>query len=256
MQMYLRITGCLALGIFAALAQQQPAAAPPANKAQIEQIVKEYILQHPEVLLESVRLYQEREKAAQQQKSKDALASRQPDLLNDPSSPSTRPAAAKPSDEITIVEFFDYRCGFCRRVNPTLMKLVADDPKLRVIFKEFPILGPESVVAAKAGLAAAKQGKYLAFHQAMMTTTATVNAQTVEQVAKQVGLDWSQMKTDMESPEVAKTIEKNTALATALDVSATPTFVVGSEMVSAALDADGFKKLMAKAQAGPKATNH
>ena len=248
--MYLRTTVCLALGVLAALAQQP--AAPPANKAQIEQIVKEYILQHPEVLLESVRLYQDREHAAQQQKAKSAVASRQPELLNDPASPATRPAAAKPGDEITIVEFFDYRCGFCRRVNPTLMKLLAGDPNLRLVFKEFPILGPESVIAAKAGLAAEKQGKYLTYHQAMMTTNATVNAETIEQVAKQAGLDWTRMKTDMESPEIAKTIEKNTALATALDVSATPTFVIGSEMVSAALDTEGFRKLIAKAQAERK----
>lgn len=251
MRTYRRVAGSLALAVGIALAQSS-GPAPQLNKDQIEQIVKDYILQHPEVLLESVRQYQERERAAQQKKSRDAMASHQQELLGDPSSPVTRTASTKPADDVTIVEFFDYRCAFCRRVNPTLMKLLADDPKLRVVFKEFPILGPESTLASKAGLAAAKQGKYLAFHQAMMTTTATVNLETIQQVAKQVGLDGPRLEADMNSPEVAKIIEKNAALATALDVSATPTFIIGSEMVSSAMDAEGFKKLIAKAQAERK----
>lgn len=248
----LRALLCISLIPAAVFGQQvrAPESTAPANKSEIEQIVKDYILQHPEVLLESVRSYQERERAAQQQKSRDAVAGRQSDLLRDPTSPSSKPAAAKAGDEVTMVEFFDYRCGYCKKVNPTVMKLLADNPNLRIVFKEFPILGPESVTAAKAGLAAQRQGKYLQFHQAMMSATTPVNEALIEQVAKNVGLDVEKLKTDMQSPEIAATLTKNTNLAAALDVSSTPTFVIGSEMVSGAMDAAGFQKLIAKTQQG------
>ncbi len=218
----------------------------PLTKAAIEQIIKEYILKNPEVLLDSVRQYQEREQASQKQRSKDAVAKQQNELLRDPASPATRPATAK-TGEVTIVEFFDYRCGYCKKVNPTLIKVLAANPDVRLVFKEFPILGPESTVAAKAGLAADKQGKYVQFHQAMMAASA-VNEAGIEQVAKLVGLDIAKLKTDMQSPEIAAAIEKNHELASAVGVTATPTFVIGSEMVAGAIDAQAFQGLIAKAQ--------
>ena len=223
----------------------------PLTKAAIEQIVKEYILKNPEVLLDSVRQYQEREQASQKQRSRDAVAKQQNELLRDPASPATRPSTAKPG-EVTIVEFFDYRCGFCKKVSPTLIKVLAANPDVRLVFKEFPILGPESTVAAKAGLAAEKQGKYVQFHQAMMAASA-VNEAGIEEVAKQVGLDVARLKTDMQSPEIAAAIEKNLQLASAVGVTATPTFVIGTEMVAGAIDAQAFQGLIAKTQ--PKKTD-
>ena len=247
MSTFPRILLCLVLAVSFAFCKKKDTT--PPTKPEIEQIVKDYILQHPEVLLESVRQYQERERAAQQQKAKDSVAARQSDLLRDPTSPASKPVAAKSGEEVTMVEFFDYRCGFCKKVNPTVMKLLADNPSLRLVFKEFPILGPESVTAAKAGLAAERQGRYVQFHRAMMASTTPVSAAMIEQVAKDVGLDVGKLKTDMESPEIAATIEKNTQLAIALQVSSTPTFVIGGEMVSGAMDAAAFQKLIAKAQA-------
>lgn len=194
--------------------------------------------------MESVRSYQERERAAQKQKAKDAASAREDQLVNDASSPATKPANP---GQVNIVEFFDYRCGYCKRVNPTVSKFLADHPNVRLVFKEFPILGPESVIASKAALAAQKQGKYLAFHQAMMTSTATVNASMIEQTAKDLGMDLKKLKADMESPEIAAIIAKNTDLASALDINATPSFVVGSEVVSGAIDQAGFEDLISKA---------
>lgn len=248
-----RIILCFVLVLPFVLAQPAPTTNPPPNKSEIEQIVKDYILQHPEVLIESVRQYQERERAAQHLKSKQTIASRQSDLLRDPTSPATKPMAANPDGQITMVEFFDYKCGFCKKVNPVVMKLLADNPNLRLVFKEFPILGPESVTAAKAGLAAQKQGKYVQFHQAMMASTTPVSQAMIEQVAKDAGLDLARLKTDMETPEIAATITKNTQLALDLDVSSTPTFFIGGEMVTGAMDAAAFQKLIdkAKAQTGP-----
>lgn len=223
----------------------QETSAKPLNKAEIEQIVKEYILQHPEVLLESVRMHQERERASRQKRSQEVLGSRQSELTRDPSSPATKPTAA-----VSLVEFFDYRCGYCKRVYPTLKQLLAENADVRLVFKEFPILGPESLVASKAALAAAKQGKYLEFHEAMMTSSAPASAATAEETAKKLGLDVAKLKADMESPEIEAILNRNRELAQSLGVEATPTFVVGSELVAGAIDAAGFQKLIDKAKAG------
>ena len=154
----------LAVFLLAGLpAAAQEAVEGPARPA-IEKIVRDYILQHPEVLMESVRLYQERERTAQKERTRESVSARLTDLQQDPSSP-----VAGTAGGVTVVEFFDYRCGYCKRAEGTIRKLLADHPDIQFVFKEFPILGPESSVAAKAGLAANKQGGYLMFHQALMT---------------------------------------------------------------------------------------
>jgi protein-disulfide isomerase len=224
-------------------AAQQPEKQP--SKTEIEAIVKEYILKHPEVIIESVRLHQERERASREQRAKDALTAKQQDLLFDPASPATK--AAVPN-QVSIVVFFDYRCGYCKRVYPTLQKVLADNKDVRLVFKELPILGPESLVASKAALASAKQGKYLEFHNALMTSDIPATAASVEQTAKAVGLDIAKLKTDMESPEVAAMISRNQQLAQSLGVEATPTFIIGTELVPGAIGEDGFKQLIAKAK--------
>src|SRR6266496_1760052 len=145
--MYWKISG-IALGVLCSLAALGQETAKPPSKAEIEQIVKDYILAHPEVLMESVRQHQQKERAAQQQKTKEQIATKQAELTRDPTSPANKPLAAKPGDQVTLVEFFDYRCGYCKKVNPTVMQLLAENPNVRLVFKELPILGPESVVAA------------------------------------------------------------------------------------------------------------
>jgi len=237
----------LQLGVFSLLATlpaaaQEVAAEQPSRPA-IEQIVREYILQHPEVLMESVRLYQERERTAQKERSKEAVSARLSDLQQDPSSPVTGTAAG-----VTVVEFFDYRCGYCKRAESTIMKLLADHPDIQFVFKEFPILGPESLVAAKAGLAAHKQGGYLKFHQALMTLPGPITMDAIEELAGKQGLNVSKLKTDMESPEVQSILRRNRELGRDLGVNSTPSFVIGSELVSGAMDAAAFERLIAQAK--------
>jgi protein-disulfide isomerase len=240
-----RFLPVLLLALQPATFAQEPAAK-SLSKAEIEQIVREYILKNPEVLIDSVRQYQERERTAQQQRAKDAVTARQAELVSDPATPANKPVSATAKNQVTIVEFFDYRCGYCKKVAPTLTKLLAANPNVRLVYKELPILGPESTVAAKAGLAAEKQGKYVAFHQAMWT------AGNVDAAAKAAGLDAAKLKADMESPAIMALIEKNLALAEALGVTATPTFVVGSEVVAGAVDESGFQALIDKARPAAK----
>jgi protein-disulfide isomerase len=217
----------------------------PARPA-IEKIVRAYILQHPEVLMESVRLYQERERTAQKERSKEAISTRRTDLQQDPSSP-----VAGTAGGVTVVEFFDYRCTYCKGAEGSIRKLLADHPDIQFVFKEFPILGPESSVAAKAGLAANKQGAYLKFHQGLMTLTGPITMNAIEELAGKQGLDVSKLKADMESPEVQSILARNRELGLQVGVNSTPSFVIGSELVSGAMDAATFERLIAQAQPKP-----
>jgi protein-disulfide isomerase len=212
-------------------------------RAVIEKIVREYILQHPEVLLESVQQYQERLRTAQKERTKEALNAKLTDLQQDPSSP----VAGAPGGA-TVVEFFDYRCGFCKKAESTMAKLIVDHPDVLFVFKEFPILGPDSLVAAKAALAAHKQGAYVKFHQALMTLPGPITMETIEQLAAKQGLDIVKLKKDMESPAVGATLERNRQLAQQVGVTATPTFVVNSELIPGAVDTPALEKLIAQAK--------
>jgi protein-disulfide isomerase len=223
------------------------------SKGEIEQIVRQYILRHPEVLMESVRAYQERERVAAQQRSREAVAKRR-ELFED----TVSPVAGKADAEIRIVQFFDYNCGYCRRVSPTIAKLLEERPDVQVIFKELPILGPESHLAARGALAARKQGGYLEFHRALMDLKSPANAAAIEETAGKLGLDFSRLKAAMESPEVQAMLAENQRLAGAIGVRSTPSFVIGNEVVSGAMDLAGFQALIAKAlearaAAAPKA---
>lgn len=213
------------------------------SRAEIENIVREYILQHPEVIAQAANLYAEHEQAAQKARAKEAVVAKLADLQQDPLSPATGAAGG-----VTIVEFFDYHCGYCRRAEPMIEKLLADHPDIRFVFKEFPFLGPESLIAAKAGLAADKQGGYLKFHQALMALPGSITMEAIEQLAAKQGLDVAKLKVDMESPAVQSILARNSELGRQVGVKATPSFVIGSEFVQGAIDATTFERLIAQAK--------
>ena len=214
------------------------------NKQDIEAIIHDYIMAHPEVVMDSVQRLREREQAAKKQQAKVALSTRQADLFDDRADP----VEGATVDAVRVVEFFDYRCGFCKRVDPTVMALLKHNPNVRVIFKEFPILGPESALAAKAALAAHKQAAYVRFHSSLMGSNEPITQESLEQLAGTLKLDVARFKADMAAPDVHETIERNHALAEALSISSTPTFVVESELVEGALDAEALNNLIEKAR--------
>jgi protein-disulfide isomerase len=213
--------------------------------------VREFILQHPEVLMESVRSYQERQRAEQQQQARKVIAARPTDLLDDASSP----AAGKAPGKTPVVMFFDYRCGYCKRMDEAVLKLTAEDSGAYVVFKELPILGPESAMAASAALAAHKQSAYVTFHQALMTAAEPVSMPLLEQIASKLGLDVEKLKTDMQSAEVGEALARNQQLAEALGVRATPSFVIGSELISGGMEPSRLQALIAKARTSEQAKN-
>ncbi len=149
-----------------------------------------------------------------------------------------------------MVEFFDYRCPYCKQVEPSLDALLKEDGKLRIVYKEFPILGEASVYATRVALAAKKQGKYAEFHRAMMTTKGDIGDETVLNVATSLGLDIGKIKTDMSAPEIDKLIDANYALADALNIQGTPAIIVGDTLIPGAVDLDTLRKDVAAARSG------
>jgi protein-disulfide isomerase len=149
---------------------------------------------------------------------------------------------------VTLVEFFDYRCPYCKEVEPSLEKLLADDHQLRFIYKEFPVLGPDSETAAHVALAARKQGKYDAFHRAMMATTGHIDEGVIYKVAASVGLDVDRLRQDAKSPDIDKALSANIDLGNLLDIDGTPGFIVGDQIVPGAMSLDDLKQMIATAR--------
>src|SRR5438046_5273921 len=177
-------------------------------------------------------------------KAAQALSTRRREIFEDPDTP----VAGNPNGDVSLVEFFDYRCPYCKQVEPSLEALLGEDRQLRLVYKEFPVLGPESVTASKAALAARKQGKYDAFHRAMMTLKGQINETAVYKTAESVGVDVDRLKRDMAAPEIARALKANTELADALDIRGTPGFIVGNEIVPGAIDLASLKQLIATAR--------
>lgn len=233
-----------------ALAVLSPAAkaqsVPAEQRQAIEQVVREYLLKHPEVIVEAIEELQKRERADEERKGKQGLSQNKDKLFNDPASP----VAGNPKGDVTLVEFFDYQCGYCKSVQADVQKLIKDDGKLKFVFKEFPILGPASVVAAKAALASRAQGKYEAYHNALMANRGQLDEATILKIAASVGLDTERLKKDMDAPEVQQALGANLALAEQLGIRGTPGFVVGDRIVPGAIKLDDMKKLVSEARKG------
>lgn len=216
----------------------------PEQRPTIESVIHDYLLQHPEVLLEALRAAEEKLRSDAGDKAKQALVARRSEIFDDPETP----VGGNPKGDVTLVEFFDYRCPYCKQVQPRLRELLASDRELRIAYKEFPILGAVSVVSARAGLAAHRQGKYEAFHEAMMSASGQITEDTAYQVAGSVGLDVDRLKRDMAAPQIEAALKANHALADALDISGTPGFVVGDQIVPGAIELSSLKELVAGAR--------
>ena len=206
----------------------------------IEKIVKEYLINHPEIMLEVQEAYEKKVEA----KRGEATRSRMPELYGALSSMNGELAPLSIGNgDVTVVEFFDYNCGYCRQTLPELIKLIDNDKKIKVQFMEFPILSPGSTEAAKIAIAAAKQGKYLEFHKAMFAA-GRANKETALKVAEQIGLDVEKVKADSASPETEALITKISEIGKRIFIDGTPTFIVGDKTNPGAADYDQLKQLV------------
>jgi protein-disulfide isomerase len=212
----------------------------------VEKIVRDYLLKHPEVLMEALQAAEDKMKEEQEGRAKAALTTRAKDLFEDPAAP----VGGNPKGDVTVVEFFDYRCPYCKQAHAAVSELLGADKQVRFIYKEFPVLGKDSVFAGRAALAAARQGKYEAFHNALMGGKGQISEDSVLKTAGSVGLDVEKLKKDMDSPEIADALKRTYELAQSLEVRGTPAFVVGGKMVPGAIDGATLKKLVAEARKG------
>lgn len=227
-----------------ALAHDDPLS--PERKAEIEALVRDYILQHPEIILESVAIMQAREEAQKSQSAKQALVDNRDALERDPGDP----VLGNPDGDVTIVEFFDYQCGYCKTMMQPLLDLVHADGNIRLILKEFPILGPASETASLASLAAARQDKYMEFHIALLALRGRLSPEAIWQVALETGLDVDTLKADMADPALQTQIRKSFKLAQALEIQGTPAFTIGTHVVPGAVSKEQLAELVAEARAG------
>lgn len=211
----------------------------------IEAIIREYLAKNPDIMLDALQAAEDRIKGESRDKASAALVQRRREVFDDPDAP----VAGNPQGDATLVEFFDYRCPYCKQVEPSIEALVAGDPQLRFVYKEFPVLGPDSVTAARAALAARKQGKYDALHHALMALKGQVNDASVLKVAASVGLDLDRLTRDMAAPDIDRMLKANVDLAEALDIHGTPGFVIGNEIVPGAVSLDALKQLIQTARA-------
>ncbi|MFN3867812.1 MAG: DsbA family protein [Hyphomicrobiaceae bacterium] len=202
----------------------------PAQKSEIEKIIKDYLIANPEVFLEIQQALEDKMEQAQAAKMKDALAKHAETLFRDPDAP----VAGDPKGDVTVVEFFDYNCGYCKRGFSDLAQLIKDDPKVRVVFRELPILSKGSEEAAQVALAARMQGKYWEFHSAMIVHKGQADMATALKIAEKAGLDMNRLKADLKSPKVQAEIDKVRELAQTLGINGTPHFIVGNKSIPGA----------------------
>src|SRR6201994_563082 len=223
------------------------------QRSDIEAIIKSYLVTHPEVLEEAMNELQKRQTAAETEKHEASIAQNANAIFNSPRGVTL----GNKDGDVTFVEFFDYNCGYCKRAMSDMLDLMKNDPKLKVVLKEFPVLSEGSVEAAKFAVAVRMQDptgkKYLDFHQKLLGGRGVADKARAMAAAKDAGLDTGRIEKDLSSPEVKATIEENFKLAEDMGMNGTPSYVIGKQVVVGAVGLDGLKEKISTARCG-KAT--
>lgn len=207
--------------------------------------VRAYLLDNPEVLLEAMRVLEERRAQDAALQDSDMLSAYADELFNDP----TSWAGGNLDGDVTLVEFVDYRCGYCKRAHPEISELVENDGNIRIVRKEFPILGEDSLKAARYALAVrqvAGDDAYEGVSDALMTMRSAVTDDVLSQMAESFGLDWAEIQTAMDSDEVAAVIAKNHDLGRRMQINGTPAFVMENQMLRGYLPPDAMRQVLAE----------
>lgn len=229
------------LALVAALSFNSPVHAQELSEADVKALVLETILENPEIVMQAIDLLRAQEEegkyAAQEQAFKDNK-----ELLT---TDANAPVLGNPDGDITIVEFFDYNCGYCKRAMTAMQGVLAKDKNIRVVYREFPILSEGSIFASRAALASRAQGKYEEFHWALMSAQRADEA-SVMKIAESIGLDVAKLRVDMEAPEVNEHIQTSRDLANALQFTGTPSFTIGDEIVGGYIPEDAMLEVIAE----------
>ena len=217
-----------------------------AEQAEIRALVRDYLLDNPEVIAEALTVLQARQMAEEEQTQREQLALLEDEVFRSVGSPTM----GNPEGDVTLVEFFDYNCGYCKRVLDSVFQLAEEDSGLRVVFKELPILAPSSLTAARAALAAREQDRYVEYHNALMGHRGALSDDVIFRIAEDVGLDVDRLRQDMESEAVQEEIAANMALAERIGIRGTPAFIIGDQVIPGAVGLDTLRELVGQARAG------
>jgi protein-disulfide isomerase len=245
--------GLIAIGGFLAgrttgpgqIAVSSHAAAPvTADRAAINKIIRDYLMTNPEVLVDAMQELEKKQESERDNLALKAIQEHAKELTSDPESP----ISGNPQGDVTIVEFSDYQCPYCKRSHAAVKAAIAADGKVKLVYKDLPILGEPSRIAALAALASRNQNKHEVFHNALMEFNGRLDRDRILEIAASVGLDVAQLQKDMEDPKLKQIIDRNMALASALGVKGTPAFVIGKQFVPGAVDAETLKQLINQAR--------
>ena len=208
---------------------------------QVKQLALEAILENPQIIMQAVAILEQRKR----ERAASASNTVRLQLEQDPNSPNL----GNPDGDVTVIEFFDYNCPYCRKAGQTVQELLASDANVRVIYREWPILGEDSVFASRAALAARAQGKYEEFHWALMNGEGRASEASILKLARHLGLDVEKLQADMTSPAVEAHIAQSSALARTLGFTGTPAFIVGDRTAPGMLSTDEITAMVAEARA-------
>ncbi|HTW26613.1 MAG TPA: DsbA family protein [Acetobacteraceae bacterium] len=218
----------------------------PAQRAEIVQILRQALKSDPSILRDAVTALQADEAARQQAATESALVASHARLFADPADP----VAGNPKGDVTIVEFYDTRCPYCRRMLPEMQALLQSDPHLRLVYKDLPVLGPVSQLESSALLAAQRQGGYLRLQEALMTDSAPSTKDSIRRIADGLGLDGARLLRDMQDPSIRSQLRGNIALAESLHIEGTPALIVGDKLIPGAVTLDELRQEVAAARKG------
>ena len=230
--------------VMADSAVERPAAT--TERGEIEQIIYDYLMENPEVILDAVDKYQQDKLAAADQAAIAVLDKNWEALVDGPYTFSVGPEDAA----VTVIEFFDYNCGYCRVATPHLLNAIEDMPDVRFVFKEYPIRGADSVAVAKASLAAIGEDKYLELHQGLMTAEGRMSLERFEEIAAGLGMDVEKIRAKMDDEDIQAALEQNNALTKALYIEGTPSFVIGKSVVRGWPGPEKFEQMVEDAKKG------
>ena len=246
------LTAAATIGL-AAYAPATRAAAEGLTKENLGPAVREYLLANPEVVIEAVEAYQKKQELADAAKAQESLKTRGDFLYKGDKDAS--PEVGNPKASVTIVEFFDYNCGYCKRALKEVQAVLAEDTDVRFVFKDMPILSPQSQTAAYWSLAAHRQDKYFEFHQKVMTMNGGVSEESMTAIATELGLDIEKMKKDVADPKIAQIVMQNIQVATDLGIRGTPAFIINDRVIGGYIELEEMKKVIAEVRAEAKASD-
>jgi len=236
--------GALAQGVAQGGAPEAAPTFTPAQRAEIVAILRDAMRSDPSILRDAVAAMQEAQRTEQETARREALAASRDALFND----ARDPVKGNPRGDVTIVEFFDARCGYCKALHPTMQQLLQRDRNIRVVMKDLPILGPASVIASRALLAAQRQGRYEPLYDALLRLRVEPTEAVIQAEAQRAGLDWPRLRRDMDDPAIAARLGANVALAQRLQIEGTPALIIGDALVPGAVELPELERLVAEAR--------